>query len=94
MAKAQDQVKAFTRGECRLLPRPTPRLEAQLRIRIGRSECQADQIGEELGSPEQGDFIAAAVWVLEDFATPSDGPSHLGKCAVSGWANTLAASAR
>ena len=41
-------------------------LEAQMTealgaIRIGRSERQADQIGQELGSPEQGDFIAAAV---------------------------------
>src|SRR4051794_19278218 len=77
MAKAQDQMKAFTRSECRLLPRPTPRLEAELRIHIGRSVRQADQIGEELGSPERGDFIAAAVRILDDFATPSDGPSHL-----------------
>jgi hypothetical protein len=76
MANAQDEVKAFIRRECRLLARPAPWLEAELRIRIGRSGRQPDQIGEELGPPEQGDFIAAAVRVLEDFATPSDGPSR------------------
>jgi hypothetical protein len=76
MANAQDQLKAFIRRECRLLARPAPWLEAELRIRIGRNGRQADQIGQQLGPPEQDNFIAAAVRVLQDFATPSDGPSR------------------
>jgi hypothetical protein len=76
MANAQDQVKAFIRRECRLLARPALRLEVELRIRTGRSGRQANQISEELGPPKQEGSIAAAVRVLRDFVTPSDGPSR------------------
>ena len=71
--KSKDQIKAFIRGECRQLAWPTPGFEAELRVGTGRGCCEAYQINQQLGSPEQDGFIAAAVRVLQDFATPSDG---------------------
>ena len=74
--KSQDQIETFIRGECGQLAWPTPGIEAQLRVGTGRGGYEAYQINQQLGSPEQDGFIAAAVRVLQDFATPSDGPSR------------------
>jgi hypothetical protein len=71
--KSQDQMEAFIRGECRQVARPRQGIEAELRVGTGRGGYKAHQINEQLGTPEQDGFIAAAVWGLQDFATPNDG---------------------
>ena len=66
-------MEAFIGRECCRSVRPAQGIEAELRVGIGRGGYEANQISKELGSPEQDGFIAAAVRVLQDFATPSDG---------------------
>jgi len=75
--KSQDQIETFIRGECGQLACPTPGIEAELRGGTGGGGYETYQINQQLRSPEQDGFIAAAVRVLQDFATPSDGPSRL-----------------
>ena len=70
-------METFIRGECRQLACPAPGIEAELRVGTGGGGYEAYQINQQLGSPEQDGFIAAAIGVLQDFATPSDGPSRL-----------------
>jgi hypothetical protein len=74
--KSQDQMEAFIRGECRQVARPRQGIEAELRVGTGRGSNEAHQINQQLGSPEQDGFIATAVRVLQDFATPIDGLSR------------------
>jgi hypothetical protein len=69
-------MEAFVRRECRPAARPAPGIETELRVGVGRGDYQAHQLGDQLGSPEQNGFIAAAVGVLQDFATPSDDASR------------------
>ncbi len=74
--KSQDQMEAFIRAECRQVARPGQGIEAEFRVGTGWGGYQAHQIDEQLRAPEQEGFIAAKIWVLQDFATPSDGPSR------------------
>jgi hypothetical protein len=83
--KSQDQIESLIGGKCRQLASPTPRIEAELRVGAGRGGYEADQISEQLGSPEQDGFIAAAVRVLQDFATPSRGPSRPAEAQPPAW---------
>ena len=71
--KSQDQMEAFIRAECRQVARPGQGIEAEFRVGTGWGGYQAHQIDEQLRAPEQEGFIAAKIWVLQDFATPNDG---------------------
>jgi hypothetical protein len=44
-----------------------------MRVGVGWGGNEAHEVDEQLGLPEQDGFIAAAVWMLQDFATPSAG---------------------
>ena len=71
--RAQNQMEALIGGECRAVARPTQRIETQMRVGVGWGGNEAHEVDKQLGSPEQDGFIAAAVWMLQDFATPSGG---------------------
>ena len=62
--KLQDQIETFIRGKCRQLACPTPGIEAELRGGTGGGGYETYQINQQLRSPEQDGFIAAAIRVL------------------------------
>lgn len=71
--KPQDQMEALSSGERCNGVRPVRTIEAEMRVGVGRSRNEADEVREQFGAPEQDSFIATTVRVLQDFATPSDG---------------------